>query len=251
MKTDSQLVLLLEELGANGWPSYIQQTIGTWRLRAAFGVSKRANSVFAAGPFPDDNWLALAEEFYQRHAITPAFQVGEGSPPEMDCILETKGYRIAFPCFIMTAPCNEIIRRVSDTKRFACTLAEEADDEWIQDFLILEEYPPQRHKGYSYIFSAIGPRKAFLGLYEKDELIGVGTAVAERGWAGLSNIIVSPKHRQKGAAAQIIRHLTEWSAANGAQHTYLQVLRDNEPALALYHKLGFTAVSQYHYRTQE
>ncbi|WCK52444.1 GNAT family N-acetyltransferase [Aneurinibacillus sp. Ricciae_BoGa-3] len=251
MKTDSQLVLLLEELGANAWPSYIQQTIRTWRLRASFGVTKRANSVYAAGPFPDENWLALVEEFYQRRSIVPAFQVGSASPPELDSILEANGYRIEYPCFLMMALCSEIINRVRDEQRFTCTLAEEADDEWIRDFLILEDYPQEQHRGYSHIFSAIGPSKAFLRLYENDEVIGLGTAVVERSWSGLSNIIVSPRHRQKGAAAQIIRRLTRWAAGRGAERTYLQVLTDNEPALALYDKLGFTAVSQYHYRTLE
>ncbi len=43
--------------------------------------------------------------------------------------------------------------------------------------------------------------------------------------------------------------LLEWAAELGATTAYLQVLGDNEPALALYDGLGFTTHHAYAYLT--
>ncbi|GJM69041.1 hypothetical protein HMSSN036_12570 [Paenibacillus macerans] len=76
----------------------------------------------------------------------------------------------------------------------------------------------------------------------------MATAVVEAGWAGISNVVVDPRHRRKRAAARMLLALAAWSAEAGAEGMYLQVLEKNAPALELYGKLGFAAVSGYHYR---
>ncbi|WP_199620013.1 hypothetical protein [Paenibacillus alkalitolerans] len=93
MEREVKLKSFIEQLVANAWPAYVQQAIGEWRLRAAFGVTKRANSVFTAGAFPDRSgeWMSVADDFFQRHSITPCYCVGDASPPELDGLLDAKG----------------------------------------------------------------------------------------------------------------------------------------------------------------
>ncbi|AGE63736.1 putative acetyltransferase [Bacillus subtilis HJ5] len=38
----------IERLAAASWPAYFQKSIGQWLLRAKFGVTKRANSVWTS-----------------------------------------------------------------------------------------------------------------------------------------------------------------------------------------------------------
>jgi ribosomal protein S18 acetylase RimI-like enzyme len=71
---------------------------------------------------------------------------------------------------------------------------------------------------------------------------------AGAGWAGLTAIEVAPGHRRRGLATAITAALAAQAAAHGAGHLYLQVEDDNEPARTLYHRLGFTAHHDYHYR---
>jgi ribosomal protein S18 acetylase RimI-like enzyme len=48
----------------------------------------------------------------------------------------------------------------------------------------------------------------------------------------------------------VLGALAAWSAARGTPNLYLQVEGDNEPALRLYAKAGFTTALTYHSRVQ-
>ena len=45
-----------------------------------------------------------------------------------------------------------------------------------------------------------------------------------------------------------MRELVAWAGRHGARHAYLQVARDNHPALGLYGRMGFVTHHGYHYR---
>lgn len=249
MREDLELIRLIEELAANAWPACIQQTLGEWRLRANMDVTKRANSVYTGGSFPEHGeWLGLIEDFYRRRSLAPCFYISAATPAELNDILDFAGYRKDFGCYTLAASGREVLDRSVKPQRFASEFAAEAGREWIHDFMRLEGYPPARYEGYAHIFSAIGPQKAFVSLRDHGELLALGTVVIERGWAGLSNIVVDTEQRGKGAATALIRSLAAWSLSNGAEQLYLQVLKDNAPALALYRRLGFTLLFEYHYR---
>ncbi|MDF2572921.1 MAG: acetyltransferase [Sporomusa sp.] len=249
MRGDIKRIQLIEELAANSWPAHIQQTLGSWRLRANMGVTKRANCVYASGSFPEyGKWMDVVEDFYRRRSLLPCFYISETSPAELDGILHSRGYRKAFECCTMVSSCSEVMARSAESDQFICEFAGEASSEWIYDFMRLEGYSSDRYEGYGHIFSAIGPKKSFVSLRDNGNLIALGTVVVERGWAGLSNIVVDAEHRGKGAATDLLRSLVNWSVCNGADQLYLQVLKDNSPALSLYRKHGFTPLFEHHYR---
>lgn len=252
MRKDKKLILLIEELAANSWPSYIQQTLGEWRLRANMDVTKRANSVYTGGAIPEYlDWLGFVEEFYRRRSLLPCFHISEASPAELDGILHSRGYRKIFECSTMVASCIEVLAASAQSDQFTTEFAAEASSGWIYEFIRLEGYSPARYEGYVHIFSAIGPKKSFVSLRDNGNLIAMGTVVVERGWAGLSNIVVDAEHRGKGAATALLRSLVNWSLSSGADQLYLQVLKDNLPALSLYQKHGFSPLSEHHYRLLE
>jgi GNAT superfamily N-acetyltransferase len=74
-----------------------------------------------------------------------------------------------------------------------------------------------------------------------------GVAAYDRDWVGFRGIEVSPAHRRRGLGLAIMAALLEWGAERGATTAYLQVLGDNEPALGLYERLGFTPHHRYRY----
>ncbi len=74
-----------------------------------------------------------------------------------------------------------------------------------------------------------------------------GIAAFDRDWIGFRSIEVAPEHRRQGLGRHVMAALLEWGAERGATTAYLQVLGDNEPALALYEGLGFTEHHRYRY----
>lgn len=272
---------LVEELAANAWAPYTSQALGAWRLRATFGVSMRANSVWTIGETPEEGWLGEAELFYRRRGLPVSFHISEATPIGVDDALAEAGYEKMYPCLYLTVSAAEVLLHGGtntssgggsgsgtssgssgsgtdtgtdadhDPGTFRLLLADDADDDWIGDFLRAEGFDPARAAAYRHIFRAIGPVKTFARLTDGDGAsMAFATAVAERGWCGLSNIIVDPACRRRGAAVRLIRGLAAWAAGQGADRLWLQVLESNDSAMRLYDKLGFAPLMRYHYRVK-
>lgn len=80
------------------------------------------------------------------------------------------------------------------------------------------------------------------------DVIAVGRAVIETGWAGVFGMATLPHARGAGAARHVLAALARWAAQQGAAHMYLQVGCGNTVARRWYERAGFTEVCRYHYR---
>jgi N-acetylglutamate synthase len=246
-----EFILKLEELAANIWPAPKQQPYEHWRLRAGNGVTMRANSVLTSGLHPShSNWLAHITDFYEHLSLPVRFHISDATNTEVDSFLESNEFIIQSPSAVYIANCNEVLKHFNQQiTPLQIIINEKLEDEWLNDFLRIEQHPLERKSTYEQIFSLINYQICYLRLYENDEVVGLGTSVIEDGWAGFGNIVTSPNHRKKGIGARIVQELTHWSSLNGADKLYLQVMRDNKAALSLYTRLGFSHVYDYHYRT--
>ena len=79
----------------------------------------------------------------------------------------------------------------------------------------------------------------------------MGLGVVQRGWLGVFCVVTSPISRQQGLATGVMHALAEWGRQQNAEQIYLQVMEDNQPALSLYSKLGFTRLYQYYYAVKD
>jgi N-acetylglutamate synthase len=91
---------------------------------------------------------------------------------------------------------------------------------------------------------------AYVSVVHRDAVVAVGRAVADTGWVGVFNMATRPAARGRGAAHEVLAALTDWAATRDADGMYLQVERDNAPAVRLYERAGFAELRGYHYRTQ-
>lgn len=57
--------------------------------------------------------------------------------------------------------------------------------------------------------------------------------------ASVTNVAVSPAHRQKGYGEALVEKAKETAKEAGAECVFLEVRQSNTPALSLYKKLGF------------
>jgi GNAT superfamily N-acetyltransferase len=247
-----ELIQMIEQLAANTWPAPIQQSYEHWRLRAGNGVTKRANSVLTSGSFPKQtNWLNEITDFYTRQSLPVRFHISAATDPEVDEFLERNGFIVEIQTAVYKANCLEVLQQFPPPNNtFQIKLTETLENEWMDDFLHLEMHPLERKTTYEQIFLGISPKTCYLRLFENGETVGLGTAVVEQGWAGFTNIVTSENFRKRGIGTKVMQSLIHWCHLNGAENLYLQVVRNNNAAINLYTKLGFSHVFDYHYRAR-
>ncbi|WP_165452279.1 GNAT family N-acetyltransferase [Paenibacillus thalictri] len=252
---DTNTVQLLEQLAFNTWPAAMQWRYGDWTVRCSGAFTKRANSVFTAGPLPGhDGWLEEIETFYKRQDLPPQFHLSPASPVGLDELLERCGYNKDTVTSVYIADCRAAAESLPGTSRLNTTIevliSDQPNAAWIGGFLEAEGFPEARRPFYEGLFARIAPRSRFITVVADGRTAGLGTVVIERGWAGFINVVTHPAFRGQGIGKQIVQQLAAEALLLGAQRLYLQVVADNAPAIALYQKLGFTWAYDYHYRVK-
>jgi GNAT superfamily N-acetyltransferase len=259
MQTEHHFFEYLDRIAANTWPAESNAMVDHWLIRASNGITKRANSVFAIGSYPhDDNWLSYVEQFYHSHGLPAIFHVSTASPDQLDSMLQDQGYELDTPCYMMTADSQVVAAHAEERlkKQYPSALDLELEitqsvtKEWLDAFLILEQYPKERRSFYQGLSDRMPAPKAFIAMKDQGQIVALGTAIVEGEWAGFVNVIVHEGHRGKGYGYAILHALTTWSITQGATQQYLQVIANNVPAVTLYEKLGYQVKYGYHYRVK-
>ena len=77
-----------------------------------------------------------------------------------------------------------------------------------------------------------------------DTVAGYVGSQSVMGWADMMNIAVHPDYRRQGVAQELVEHLVADLMENDVTCLTLEVRASNEPAKALYAKLGFQQVGR-------
>jgi N-acetylglutamate synthase len=192
------------------WPDLETEPLGEWVLRrSATSRARRANSVLAMAPEPPGAYEAVLG-FYARHDQRPIAAVLPDSAE--DALFRGHGWApessdadTVFQLASVASVARALPRAVPDA-----TLETDGD----------------------LVTARIGEAAVGVAAYADD-------------WVGFRGIEVSPAHRRQGLGLAVMAALVGWGAERGATTAYLQVLGDNEPALALYERLGFVEHHRY------
>ena len=79
---------------------------------------------------------------------------------------------------------------------------------------------------------------------EDDDVIGYVGSQTVLGWTDMMNVAVHPDHRRKGVGEKLVLALEDALKAQESTCLTLEVRVSNDPAKALYEKLGFTEVGR-------
>ena len=77
-----------------------------------------------------------------------------------------------------------------------------------------------------------------------DAVVGYVGSQSVMGWADMMNIAVDPAYRRQGVAQELVERLVTALMENDVTCLTLEVRASNEPAKALYGKLGFQQVGR-------
>jgi ribosomal protein S18 acetylase RimI-like enzyme len=227
----------LSRITSRGWPAIVSEPLGEWELRASQGFTGRACSVAAHGDpgLPFDEALQVVHAFYARHDLPPLAQVVVGSPE--DRAFADAGWTLS----TSTRP-GAIVQVADLTDDHVADpdvrIGSRADDAWLARYGrvgALEAAARAVLEGPSTVgFAALGD-------------VAVGRVVVTGQWAGLSAVEVDPQRRREGLAGRVVTTMLRWAVEHGADKAYLQTMRDNEAAIALYAPFGFVDHHEYRY----
>lgn len=243
-------IRFLEELSLNAWPA--PQTIydDGWVVRFGEGYTRRANSVNPLYPTYSnlDGHIRRCEHWYRARKQDVVFKMTPlVLPKDLDKVLTRQGYKEEAVSSVQTVDLSQIPAPDSSQK---VVLTHELSDEWLDLFCQLRGIDKKYTGIMRQIKSRIAPARTFAILYADQKPAAMGLAVAERGYVGLFDITTHEDMRNRGLGEQLTLSLLQWGKANGATHSYLQVMNANPPALRLYEKLGYREVYQYWYRVK-
>ncbi|MFB5673491.1 GNAT family N-acetyltransferase [Paenibacillus terreus] len=240
----------IEELSLNALPAFHQMSIDGWIARYADGYTKRANSVnpiYCGEGISVERKLLACENFYTNVGLNPVFKMTPFVHPDnLDELLEHMGYEKADLSSVQTLKLDHIDEaQMEDVK-----ISAEIDDEWMDVFARFTALPAEHMAIKRKMLSLPLLNKAFMILYKNSAPVACVTGIMEREWLGIYDLATHPEHRGQGYARELVLKLLQWGKRQGAGYSYLQVLKDNGPALRLYGKLGYREVYAYWYRVQ-
>lgn len=242
----ASLVTALESRLVNAWPAFETQLCDGWLLRFAKGYSKRANSAtpIVAGADVDDTLVEHLIKQFLRQNVRPTFRLTGLEDPEVDARLKARGFDSIEPTFGMVCDVEPGEWEVDAS----VTLDENVSKRWVRETASSYGGDKADDSILIEIVSRIRQPHMFASLDLDGTNVAWGLGVAERGYIGLYDIVVSPDLRGLGLGRQIVTSLMAWGRREGARTAYLQVREENEVARALYASLGFRDAYRYTHR---
>ncbi len=233
----------LEELAARTWHGLEEERHGGWLLRAADGFSGRANSALVVGkpPEPLPDAVGTVARWYAARGLTPRAQL-PGPAGAADAAFAAAGWTRAEDVLVLTAPLTPW-----SAPEVAVQLSPEPDDAWLAGYRYRGVPLPPTARAV--LTHADDPLFASVRPTAHEHPAAVARGVVEDGWLVITAVTVAEEFRRRGLARAIMAALAAAGRERGAHSCLLQVSDDNEPALRLYARLGFTEHHRYHYRS--
>ena len=250
-KIDS--TISFEELSINAWPSLQTMFYDGWLLRFSGGYTRRANSVnpLYQGSRTVNEKISECERIYFGKRMDSVFKMTSVCfPQELDKILSERGYQCQGETSLQILDLEGTEN--SKLPRRTVALSEDASDEWLSSFCELSGINDSKKQIARQMLQNTIPRKRVASICnEQGKIVACGLAVLQRGYVGLFDIVTHTEYRRHGLGKQMTMALLDWAKLEHASRAYLQVVVGNEPALNLYHSLGFVERYRYWYRVKE
>lgn len=240
---------IIEELSLNHWQPLSTLLYDGWILRFAKGYTKRANSVnpIYYSTYDLNQKIEECEKLYLDNDLRPTFKITPFVKPEnLDDILDEKAYSLIDYTSVQTLELDGVI----DPTVHSVKLDGNINIDWLDTFCRLNQVEEKNKDTMIKMLSNITTKKCFISLYNQEEVVACGLGVIEREYIGLYDIVTDIKFRNQGFGEQLILNLLKWGKENGAKSSYLAVLLNNNSALKLYSKIGYSEVYRYWYRVK-
>jgi GNAT superfamily N-acetyltransferase len=246
----SEVVRGLQERTARAFPARRVEDAEGWWLRHGAGCAWWTATALPhgdAGAGELARRVAGAEEFYARYGEVARIQISPGVCPDgLDAYLDGRGYRRR-GLISLRVGVTARVRERAPVGVARVRLHERPAREWFEVWNAVHGHGGESRAEWDMLGRVERP-SAYACALIGDDVVAVGRAVADAGWAGVFGMATLPGARGKGAGRDVLAALAHWAGAQAAGHMYLQVVSENVAALRLYEGMGFTEICGYHYR---
>ncbi|MGY2746390.1 GNAT family N-acetyltransferase [Arthrobacter sp. UYCu723] len=250
----------LEALMDAAWPAAEREESGGWVLRAASGVTQRANSVWPRNPGEDPHRqlpaLREARLWYRSRRLPLIFQMFEGPRHAgLHAVLDEEGFTRQSETLVLVRDGGT----ESPEPGSGVELSAEPTAEWMRLWWSVDGRGDEAALGVAREILEGCP--SLYALLRDDDGVPAavgrlavppppGGAVGAGGWAGLYCMATRPDARRRGYAARILRALLAAGSSRGVEGCWLLVMASNAGARDLYARAGFREACRYLYRQE-
>ena len=236
-------VIELEKILNSTWIAAEEKMLGKWLMRASGKYTMRANSVLPLGapPFGEpekeiDQAINEVVSYYQDRKIAPVFHLPLPIYEELADYLLLHGWieKLRAQVQIIDITFEDITSESRIEVSTDCT-QEWSEIQGDERLLSLMERSPARY--YILKRDNVAVAVARAGIFEE--------------WAVITRFYVKPDFRGLGIGQEMMAQIFNDLHARKITKAALQVNSENEPAIALYRKLGFRKHHEYSYLIRE
>ncbi|WP_307080144.1 GNAT family N-acetyltransferase [Arthrobacter pascens] len=244
-----------EALMDSAWLAPERYDTGEWVLRAADGVTQRANSVWPRAEAVDTPAAVRAAALWYRRRRLPAIYQVTDTPRNaaLNAVLDMQGYTRQSETLIMcreTGPSGP----GSSGAHAPVELADDPSGEWLDLWWSVDgRGGPAELETARRILTGCPSLYALVRSDDGSPAAVGRLAVPSRGEGGHGGIYcmaTRPESRRRGFAGMVLRSLIDGAVAAEAGRLWLLVTASNPGARALYAKAGFQEVGRYSYRQE-
>ncbi|WP_395405175.1 GNAT family N-acetyltransferase [Arthrobacter sp. UC242_113] len=247
------------------WPAPERRDTGEWVLRAAGGVTQRANSVWPRVPAADAAAAVRdAASWYRLRRLPVIYQIfdHDGAAP-LNAVLDSLGYTRQSETLVMSRPAEPHDGLPASA---GVEISEHPSAEWLELWWSVDgrggaaelETAREILTGCPALYALArdddgGPAAVGrLAVVPGGAADSGGTADcgAAGSWGGLYCMATRPDARRRGYATRVQQALVRAGGERGLAGYWLLVMASNSVARKLYSRAGFREVSRYCYRQE-
>ena len=249
-EASAELLSRIEDAGLNASAPPQQRWVDGWIVRFSPGKAQRARCINAVadGRGSLSEKLASCQTLYRIAGLRLLFRVTPFSqPPSLVDWLAQRGYQRFGDTHVLV--CSQLPRQVgvaTPADLSVEVIASAAYAHIVGEFR--ETALAGRLAHAERLEHSPVPYRSLVLRRGDGQVVAGGQSAIEGDLVGLYDVFTAPSSRGQGLSGWLCAQLLAQAREQGARIGYLQVDVGNQPARAVYHRLGFVDGYNYHYR---
>ncbi|GAB2745911.1 GNAT family N-acetyltransferase [Arthrobacter bambusae] len=241
---------LIEELMDRAWPAPDREDTGGWVMRAAGGVTQRANSVWPREQAEDhESAVRAATQWYRSRRLPLIFQVFDDERSTgLNAVLDVQRFTRQSETLIMVRPDGALPGTPRDGVANDVEISEEPSEEWLRLWWSVDGRGGDAELEIARTILESCPSVYALVRDSDGAPAAVGRLALVEGRGGIYCMATTARHRRRGLGRQVLDALLSAGSHRGVSEFWLLVMASNAGAQALYEGAGFAEHSRYLYR---